>query len=901
MSSSGTEGDEPAIDRISLAHEVERLRREIERLQITASQDRGILDALLQHSPHGIIICDASGRLILQNPSSERIWAGSATAGSVAGWGQYKAFHPDGRPYEPEDWTMVRSLRHGVVLESIEYHIERFDGTRGWLLGSAAPLYAKDGQLLGAISIFADITHLKEAEAALRRSEHRFRQILDSVQEMVFTKGRDLAVTFANAATGRFYNRPPEELRGILDLPINQREFTEQYLRDDREVLQTRRPVERLEEPRVSPTGEIRYFHTIKTPIFDPRRDSRGDGSGEILEIVGVSRDITERRRAERRLRANHAVARVLAGADRVSEALPQVIAAIASELQWHAASYWAASSGPGLGLGPGEEGRLRCEALWLSPEHPSPEWIAATSSMRFARGQGLPGRVWESASPHWITDARTEKDFPRAAAARSAGLCSGLAFPILLGSEVLGVIELFARALFNPDAALLEMVLTLGAHIGQFVERARSQEALRREAAQRDFMAKASELFASTLEVNSVLRELAHLAVPTIADFGAVALREPSGVLRYVELVHRDPKKLGLLRELGERYPVPLDATHGAPEVIRSGRTEHAPEISDEQLATNIPDAEALRLLRVLGPRSAVTVPLSARGGVFGALTVVTAESGRALGGGEVGFLEELARRASLAIDNARLYQEAQRAITALERSNKELDQFAYVTSHDLKAPLRGIASLAEWIEEDAGDQLSGDTRRHLELLRGRVRRMEGLIQGILELSRAGRVRVHPESIDVGVLLAEIVDLLQPVPPAQVEIEDGMPRLLTERLPLQQVFSNLISNGLKHAGRADVTIRISAREVEESWEFAVADDGRGIPALYHEKVWDLFQTLEARDRVESTGIGLAIVRKVVEGRGGRAWIDAQSDPSSHPTARGTTFRFTWPKKNTSR
>jgi signal transduction histidine kinase len=290
---------------------------------------------------------------------------------------------------------------------------------------------------------------------------------------------------------------------------------------------------------------------------------------------------------------------------------------------------------------------------------------------------------------------------------------------------------------------------------------------------------------------------------------------------------------------------------------------------------------------------RSYLAVPVVSRAGrVPGALHASHPEPGVFTPRAER-IVVGIAAQAAIALDNARLYNEAQRAIDALERSNKELDQFAYITSHDLKAPLRGIASLAEWIEEDAGPQLPGEARRHLELLRGRVRRMEGLIQGILELSRAGRVRVQPELVDVGALLAEVVDLIQPVPPARVEVAPGLPRLYAERLPLVQVFSNLISNSLKHAGRPDVIVQVSGQvsghDEGDCWQFTVADNGRGIPAPYRERVFELFQTLEARDRVESTGIGLSIVRKVVEGRGGRVWID------DSPT--GATFRFTWPKK----
>ncbi|HET6284240.1 MAG TPA: ATP-binding protein [Polyangia bacterium] len=142
--------------------EVETLRREIERLHVLGSSNR-LIDAVLEQSPHGIIICDARGKLIMQNRAAERIWAGSATAEGVDAWNQYRAFHPDGRPFETGDWSMVRCLNGRQAVAAEEIHIQRFDGTFGFLLGSCAPIFDPDGNLQGAVSVFADITPFKHA------------------------------------------------------------------------------------------------------------------------------------------------------------------------------------------------------------------------------------------------------------------------------------------------------------------------------------------------------------------------------------------------------------------------------------------------------------------------------------------------------------------------------------------------------------------------------------------------------------------------------------------------------------------------------------------------------------------------------------------------------------------
>jgi PAS domain S-box-containing protein len=161
---------------------LEALRRENERLRLIGARDRRLLDVVLEQSPHGVIMCDAQGRLILQNEAAERIWAGSATAENVADWDRYRAFHPDGRPFEGRDWPMARCLETREVVGAEEFHIQRFDGSYGWLVGSSAPLVGEDGALLGAISVFVDFTSLKQAEMDNQR---RALQINDDVVQSV--------------------------------------------------------------------------------------------------------------------------------------------------------------------------------------------------------------------------------------------------------------------------------------------------------------------------------------------------------------------------------------------------------------------------------------------------------------------------------------------------------------------------------------------------------------------------------------------------------------------------------------------------------------------------------------------------------------------------------------------
>ncbi|AKJ29142.1 CHASE domain-containing protein [Caldimonas brevitalea] len=240
---------------------------------------------------------------------------------------------------------------------------------------------------------------------------------------------------------------------------------------------------------------------------------------------------------------------------------------------------------------------------------------------------------------------------------------------------------------------------------------------------------------------------------------------------------------------------------------------------------------------------------------------------------------------------DTERLHAEQEREalLQALERSNQELDQFAYVASHDLKAPLRGLANLSQWIAEDLGVHLTPQVAQHLQLLQGRVHRMDALIDGILQYSRAGRTATPPQPVDVGELITEVLELLSPPPGVVIETDASWPVVRADRTALQQVFLNLVGNAVKHAASPSGHISLSCRDLPQHWEFSITDNGPGIAPAYHERIWGIFQTLQPRDKVEGAGIGLAVVRKLVESRGGQAWV--RSEPGH-----GATFGFTWPK-----
>jgi PAS domain S-box-containing protein len=224
------------------------------------------------------------------------------------------------------------------------------------------------------------------------------------------------------------------------------------------------------------------------------------------------------------------------------------------------------------------------------------------------------------------------------------------------------------------------------------------------------------------------------------------------------------------------------------------------------------------------------------------------------------------------------------------LQERNQELDRFVSIAAHDLKAPLRAIANLSEWIEEDLQEYIPGENPQ-LQLLRQRVKRMDALIDGLLRYSRTGREELETETIDVAKVLAETIDSLSPPASFEIRIVNSMPILDTKRLLLTQVFANLISNAIKHHHRVDGRIEITVEDLGDRDLFSIADNGPGIPAgESRERIFEIFQTLTpTTDSTENTGIGLALVKKIVEGEGGEIWLDDKY-------AQGCRFCFTWLK-----
>ncbi|PSB05237.1 PAS domain-containing sensor histidine kinase [Merismopedia glauca] len=241
------------------------------------------------------------------------------------------------------------------------------------------------------------------------------------------------------------------------------------------------------------------------------------------------------------------------------------------------------------------------------------------------------------------------------------------------------------------------------------------------------------------------------------------------------------------------------------------------------------------------------------------------------------------------IATDKVSLEKQLKQMQGLLDKRDREFEQFTYLASHDLKSPLRAISNLAEWLEEDLMDLLPVESQHQLKMLRRRVQRMEMMIEGLLEYSRVGKIQHPVELVDVSALISEIVDRLEPPPQFLVEVAAPMPIFTTKKAPLAQVFTHLIDNAIKHHPRYDGRVYISVQDRGKFYEFAVKDDGLGIDLRDGDRIFTMFNTVSSRDTLETAGMGLAIVKKILETEGCKISLESELD-------RGSVFQFTWLK-----
>ncbi len=399
--------------------------------------------------------------------------------------------------------------------------------------------------------------------------------------------------------------------------------------------------------------------------------------------------------------------------------------------------------------------------------------------------------------------------------------------------------------------------------------ERKRAEGALR-------MLAEAGMILASSLDYETTLQRVASLAIPRMADWCAVDIIGEDGQVRRLGVAHADPSKADLADQLRSQYPryrADLRVLAGLPRVLQTGRSEFYPEVDEAQLATLARNPEHLRITQQIGMRSIIIVPLVARGRVLGAIACAYAESGRRYTMADLALAEELARRAALAVDNARLYREAQRAV-------RVRDDFLASASHELRTPLSHIKGFVstlrqtdvEWDEETRRDFLAEIERE--------ADRLSGMVGDLLDMSRIESGGFQPTELlpaSMSAIVERGLDRVRGMLDCRrvaVDVPEDLPSVLIDAEQIERVLANLVENAAKYSP-PDALIRVAAKSLGGEIEVRVEDRGPGIPPEHLERIFDKFFRYEGTEPVvPGTGLGLAICRGIVHAHGGRIWAE---------------------------
>lgn len=692
----------------------------------------------------------------------------------------------------------------------------------------------------------------EEAQRALFESEQRFRRTLARSGVLVFNQDLDLRYVWIGNSANR---ERAKTAIGKTDHEILPPAEAEQMTQLSRKVLET--GVGHHEEM----TFKVDHHEAAYDMYFEPDRDARGEIVG--VSVVGV--DVSERKAARDALRTSEMTAtKRLLELEILYDLSPVGLCFVDAELRYI---------------------RIN-ERLAAINGHPVQEHIGRTV------GEVL----GEGAAP---IEAHMREVLATGKPIRNLEIS---------GRSLSGDLGHF---LANYDPVLDSDDQPLGVNVVVIDVTQRKDAEIRAQ-----LLTEATRTLAGSLDYEKTLDRLAEATVPVFADWCAVDVLEEDGSLERLAVKHVDPEKIRWARELEKKYPPDPNATTGVPAVIRTGKSELYKEIPRELLVAAAVDDEHMRIIDEIGFTSAIVVPLVARDRVLGALSLVWAETGKHYDDDDLAAAEELGRRAGIAVDNARLYQAAQREVEERKRAEEEvrrlnaelerrvaertaelrsamgeLEAFCYSVSHDLRAPMRSLSGNSRILIEDFGKDLNEDGRDHLQRISTAASKMGVIIDDLLQFSRLGRAQLKFQTVSLTQLVEAAVEHARAQYPEvsySVQIQPDM-TVCGDASVLGLAVQNLVDNAFKYSSKVkDPTIEFGQMEQDGSPVYFVKDNGVGFDMEYVDKIFVPFERLHRDAEYPGTGIGLANVSRVIMRHGGKIW--AKSAPGE-----GAAFFFTIP------
>lgn len=724
---------------------------------------------------------------------------------------------------------------------------------------------------------------MSEPDANLRKvSEgelhHLSRVIAETASDAILTIDDHSTVLFANPATEKVFGYPVEQIVGqslTMLMP--------EYLRH----------VHRAALERYVATGQ-RHLSWAAISLPGLHKDGREIplelSFGEFMEngrrlFTGIVRDVTERRRLERRLTLQVEVAKIMSECDGLDAAAPDLLQAICENLNCEIGQLWRLER---------DAQNLRWVAAWHSSSLEVHEFEEASRNRMFARGVGLPGRIWAREAYEWIEDLSTERNLPRSDLALNSGLRSAFGFPIMLGQAVMGVMEFFSRERFAPDPSLLEIMRGVGSQIGQFIERKQAEDErgqlYEREQRARLELETTMERMRQVQTVTEIA--LAHLSLDKLLAELIDRVRDAMDVDTVVILLREEDDDLvawaskGL--ELDVRIRVPIGSGF-------AGRVaaQKSPLIIDEIESADLHTP----FLRDRGVKCLLGVPLLIEGRVVGVIHVGRLVC-RPFTQDDARLLELVAFRVALAIDNARLFEEERAARREAELASRAKDEFLTTISHELRTPLTPIIGWIHMIRNDLLPQK--ETAHGLEVIEKNSHSLKRLINDLLDMSAilSGKMRMEEMPMRLETTLREAIETVSPMAVGrgvQIELtfENWQNEIVTgDRIRLGQAFVNLLDNAVKFSPPGGV-VKVRCATNTDDALIQIEDDGQGIAADFIPFVFERFRQ-EDGSKTRShggLGLGLALVKSFIEAHHGSVQV------MSPGQGRGSRFTVRLPRR----